>query len=179
MTRRNVTKPPEVTLYNGSRANKRDNELSSALELLNQFARDFNHQHAFDVLINSGTPPSDWSERQFQALCRCGMAIGELMLLLAPHAAYSDETAKRSLQLAKDYADAIHQLEIRLRNLDRMRVCNICCGWFEPRRRDQTACSRRCAGAARIRRHRAKQQGYEETRKLKSAGVKPGRRRGK
>jgi hypothetical protein len=57
--------------------------------------------------------------------------------------------------------------------LQRFRTCAVCNKFLYAVRSDQKACSAKCATALRVRRWRADQTKYEQTRKFKTAGVTP------
>jgi hypothetical protein len=55
----------------------------------------------------------------------------------------------------------------------RLKRCPVCGAFFWAWRKDKGACSPRCLGLNRLRRHRAKSADYEYRRKLRSAGIEP------
>jgi hypothetical protein len=171
---RNVTESINVTLKAEAQASNRYSIPSSALSLLNEYAEKFGGRDPFDVYMDAGLSPTKLGERQKEAISDCVRGIGQLMVLLAPHPGHGEKVNKIRRGSAQTCADLIHELELNLRNVHALRACAICRHWFEPRRRDQSCCTKACAGVARIRRHRAKQAGYEYKRKVRLAGVKIG-----
>jgi predicted nucleic acid-binding Zn ribbon protein len=57
--------------------------------------------------------------------------------------------------------------------VSRHRECEVCKSFFYAIRLNQSACSKRCNSVRRVRNWREKQATYEQSRKFKSAGVRP------
>lgn len=125
-------------------------------------------------LLSRATPAQLESLEWKVAIANCFESVRRLMRALAPRPDDGKTIAdrRRRVELTGEYfrgfADAILQI-------DNLRNCVICGRWFRPRRVDQKCCSKVCAGTLRVRRHRAQQAAYEYNRKLRSAGLKPGK----
>ncbi|MBV8357205.1 MAG: hypothetical protein JO189_04615 [Deltaproteobacteria bacterium] len=148
--------------------------LNIAVQTLNTYRTLQGDREPVSALIDARIDPFRYGQELQADLITTGM---KLILWLAPHGSSADnrELVRLKAETAGHAANLIHHLETAVRNLDALHRCAICGNWFVPVRSDQTCCSKPCATALRVRRHRTKQSDYEYVRKLKAVGQRSGK----